>query len=39
VPLQNPEAAANELERYVKQIGFKGALVNGYSNTERSLAV
>jgi 2,3-dihydroxybenzoate decarboxylase len=33
VPLQNPEAAANELERCVKQLGFKGALVNGYSNT------
>jgi len=32
VPLQNPEAAANELERCVKQLGFKGALVNGYSN-------
>jgi 2,3-dihydroxybenzoate decarboxylase len=32
VPLQNPEAAANELERCVKQLGFKGAMVNGYSN-------
>jgi 2,3-dihydroxybenzoate decarboxylase len=32
VPLQNPEAAAKELERCVKQLGFKGALVNGYSN-------
>jgi 2,3-dihydroxybenzoate decarboxylase len=32
VPLQNPDAAANELERCVKQLGFKGALVNGYSN-------
>jgi 2,3-dihydroxybenzoate decarboxylase len=32
VPLQNPEAAATELERCVKQLGFKGALVNGYSN-------
>ena len=33
VALQNPEAAALELERCVKQLGFKGTLVNGYSNT------
>jgi 2,3-dihydroxybenzoate decarboxylase len=33
VALQDPEAAADELERCVKQLGFKGALVNGYSNT------
>jgi 2,3-dihydroxybenzoate decarboxylase len=32
VALQDPEAAANELERCVKQLGFKGAMVNGYSN-------
>jgi 2,3-dihydroxybenzoate decarboxylase len=32
VPLQDPEAAADELERCVKQLGFKGAMVNGYSN-------
>jgi 2,3-dihydroxybenzoate decarboxylase len=32
VPLQDPEAAASELERCVKQLGFKGAMVNGYSN-------
>jgi 2,3-dihydroxybenzoate decarboxylase len=32
VPMQNPEAAANELERCVKQLGFKGAMINGYSN-------
>jgi 2,3-dihydroxybenzoate decarboxylase len=32
VPLQDPEAAANELERCVKQLGFKGAMVNGYTN-------
>jgi 2,3-dihydroxybenzoate decarboxylase len=32
VPLQNPEAAADELDRCVKQLGFKGALINGYSN-------
>jgi predicted TIM-barrel fold metal-dependent hydrolase len=34
VPLQNPEAAADELERCVKQLGFKGAMVNGYSNIQ-----
>jgi len=39
VPLQNPEAAANELERCVKQLGFKGALVNGYSNTHIENAI
>jgi 2,3-dihydroxybenzoate decarboxylase len=33
VPLQDPEAAANELERCVKQLGFKGAMINGYTNT------
>ena len=32
VPLQDPAAAADELERAVKQLGFKGALINGYSN-------
>jgi 2,3-dihydroxybenzoate decarboxylase len=32
VPLQDPEAAADELERCVNQLGFKGAMVNGYSN-------
>jgi len=32
VPLQEPKAAADELERAVRQLGFKGALVNGYSN-------
>jgi hypothetical protein len=29
LPLLAPEAAANELERAVKQLGFHGALVNG----------
>jgi 2,3-dihydroxybenzoate decarboxylase len=32
VPMQNPEAAATELERCIKQLGFKGAMINGYSN-------
>jgi len=34
VPLQDPDAAARELERCVKQCGFKGALVNGYSQID-----
>lgn len=32
VPLQRPRAAADELERAVKTLGAKGALVNGYTN-------
>lgn len=32
VPLQDPEKAADELERAVRDLGFVGALVNGYSN-------
>lgn len=32
VALQDPSAAADELERAVRELGFKGALVNGYSN-------
>jgi 2,3-dihydroxybenzoate decarboxylase len=31
LPMQDPEAAANELERCVRDLGFKGALVNGFS--------
>ena len=31
LPMQNPEAAAAELTRSVVQLGFKGALVNGFS--------
>jgi len=31
VAMQNPEAAASELERCVKHLGFKGAMINGYS--------
>lgn len=34
LPLQDPEAAAQELTRCVKDLGFKGALVNGYSSLE-----
>jgi 2,3-dihydroxybenzoate decarboxylase len=34
LPLQDPVAAAEELERAVTQLGFKGALVNGHTNGE-----
>jgi 2,3-dihydroxybenzoate decarboxylase len=32
LPMQDPEAAAAELERAVGEHGFKGALVNGYTS-------
>ena len=32
--MQDPDLAAGELERCVKQLGFVGALVNGYSQLE-----
>ncbi len=32
VALQDPKAAADELERAVRQLGFKGVLANGFSN-------
>ena len=31
LPLQDPELATRELERCVKELGFRGALVNGFS--------
>jgi 2,3-dihydroxybenzoate decarboxylase len=31
LPMQDPELAARELERSVKELGLKGALVNGFS--------
>ena len=34
VPVQDPKAAADELERAVRQLGFKGALINGCSNID-----
>lgn len=34
LPLQDPKAAANELERTVTQLGFKGAMVNGHTHGE-----
>src|ERR1700686_398057 len=34
LPLQDPRMAANELERAVTQLGFKGAMINGHTNGE-----
>jgi 2,3-dihydroxybenzoate decarboxylase len=34
LPVQDPTAAAAELERAVRQLGFKGALINGHTNGE-----
>src|SRR5580693_358241 len=31
LPLQDPDRASRELERTVKELGFRGALVNGFS--------
>ena len=31
LPMQDPELATRELERCVKELGFKGAMVNGFS--------
>ena len=31
LPLQDPDLASRELERCIKDLGFKGALVNGFS--------
>jgi 2,3-dihydroxybenzoate decarboxylase len=33
LPMQDPDAAALELRRCVKELGFVGALVNGFSQT------
>jgi 2,3-dihydroxybenzoate decarboxylase len=34
LPMQDAEVATRELERCVKELGFKGALVNGYTELE-----
>ena len=34
LPMQDPDLASRELERCVKDLGFKGALVNGYSQRD-----
>jgi predicted TIM-barrel fold metal-dependent hydrolase len=35
LPMQDPEAAARELTHCVKELGFVGALVNGFSQIDR----
>jgi 2,3-dihydroxybenzoate decarboxylase len=34
LPMQDPDVAARELERCVTELGFKGALVNGFSQID-----
>ena len=34
LPMQDPEQATAELQRCVKELGFRGALVNGFSQVE-----
>ena len=34
LPMQDPEAAAKELTRCVRELGFKGALVNGFTQKD-----
>ena len=34
LPMQDPELACRELERCIVQLGFKGALVNGFSQVD-----
>lgn len=37
LPLQDPDASAKELTRCVKDLGFKGALVNGFSQCDTGM--
>ncbi len=34
LPMQDPDAAAKELTRCVKELGFKGAMVNGFTQKD-----
>lgn len=36
LPMQDPEAAARELERSVKELGFHGFMVNGFSQVHEA---
>jgi predicted TIM-barrel fold metal-dependent hydrolase len=38
LPMQDPDAATRELERCVRDLGFKGALVNGFSQVGDKIA-
>ncbi|MET0526880.1 MAG: amidohydrolase family protein [Microvirga sp.] len=35
IPMQDPDAAIRELERSIKELGFVGVLVNGFSETNK----
>ena len=35
LPLQDPDAASEELTRCIKELGFKGVMVNGFSQIDR----
>jgi predicted TIM-barrel fold metal-dependent hydrolase len=39
LPMQDPDAAARELTRCVREMGFKGALVNGFSQLRSAAEV
>ncbi len=39
LPLQDVDAACRELERTVRELGFKGAMINGYSNLDSAEGV
>lgn len=39
LPMQSPDLAARELERCVKELGFVGALVNGFTQVESGSGV
>src|SRR5438552_7299315 len=39
LPMQEAQLATQELERCIKDLGFKGALVNGYSQTSQPVRV
>lgn len=36
LPMQDPDAAARELARCVQELGFRGALVNGFSQVDQA---
>lgn len=38
LPMQDPERAAQELERCIEDLGFRGALVNGFSQIHDAIA-
>ncbi|MEM8590651.1 MAG: amidohydrolase family protein [Pseudomonadota bacterium] len=39
LPMQDPDEAARELERCVRDLGFRGAMVNGFSETGSTSAM